>query len=195
MGIQEQRLAQQQVSGLLGQADKLVSKHLKVINEVIKASREAGEPPEKISAAIEPLLSDVESLSAAAGKDPAVIRMRVDALLVVPAAKDEPKVGSTVESIRARIARGDPLSASEKQVYADALRINRYDRMLLGYDKDDESATLPGGNALHLTARAYPNADREVSVGHRSNLQASRWPAGSVERLGIRGRRSVAVRD
>lgn len=157
LGLQEQRQAQNQVRGLLGQADKLIAEHFKVVGEVIKASKEAGESPDKIAQAVQPLMEDVDTLASAVGRDPTPLRNRVSALIGVPDAKDEPKVGSTVESIRARIARGDPLSASEKQVYADALRINRYDRMLLGYDKDDESATLPG-EAPQSAATPIPTA-------------------------------------
>jgi hypothetical protein len=82
---QEQRLAKHDV---LAKADKIIGDELKIVSDTIKAGKQAGHSAEQISAAIEPLLKDVDRLSAAVGSDSSIYRKNVDAMLTGPTAAE-----------------------------------------------------------------------------------------------------------
>jgi hypothetical protein len=148
LAIQDAQLKRQDKNDLLSQADDIIGKQLKVVQDTIKAGKEAGQPVSAIAAAIEPLLADVDKLSGAVGRDGSIYRKQVDAALTAPTAmeastaegkaeanaaitKDKTMreagvvpagADNTLETIKAKIAKDIPLTAGEKQLYQDSLK-------------------------------------------------------------------------
>lgn len=84
LGIQEAQLAREQQNDFRSQAESILGEELKIVADVIKAGREAGQSPEKINAAISPLMEDIRSLSGPAGRDFSRIERGVTATLSAP---------------------------------------------------------------------------------------------------------------
>lgn len=103
---------------MLADADKVFAGHERIIGQVITTGLKAGKSPEQISAAIEPLLSDLDSLAASTGRDTAPIRTRVDSLLGGPTALDvataegEAAARKTLGEVGALEAAGVPTRAA-----------------------------------------------------------------------------------
>jgi hypothetical protein len=153
LAIQDASLKRQEKNDLLGQADEIIGKQLKVVQDTIKAGKDAGQPVSAIAAAIEPLLADVDKLSSAVGRDGSIYRKQIDAALTAPTAmeastaegqaeankaitKDKTMreagvvpagADNTLETIKAKIAKDMPLTAGEKQLYQDSLKQSSQD--------------------------------------------------------------------
>lgn len=166
---QEDRLANQD---LLSQADTVIGDELKVVGEVIKAGKAANHSAEKISAAIEPLLKDVDRLATLAGRDPSIYRNQVQASLAAPA-DDTPKAKGA-KSAEEKLAERDALvAAGVPQADADVAagigqRLSAFDRMLLGSNVDGtaQGAALPfePDQAKRVLGKVYdlPNGKQAV---------------------------------
>jgi hypothetical protein len=150
LAIQDAQLKRQDKNDLLSQADDIIGKQLKVVQDTIKAGKEAGQPVSAIAAAIEPLLADVDKLSGAVGRDGSIYRKQVDAALTAPTAmeaataegeaagkaavvKDQTMraagvvpsgADNTLEQIKATIAaKGfEALTPGQRQLYQDSLK-------------------------------------------------------------------------
>ena len=88
LGIQQQRLEQDQRQQLATKVDKQIAESAKVVSDTVSGLREAGKTPEEIRSAISPLLDDIESLGRAAGADVSTIRQRVNLLVAGPTAME-----------------------------------------------------------------------------------------------------------
>lgn len=134
---QEGRLANQD---LLSQADKIIGDQLKIVGEVMKAGKEAGHTPEQIAAAIEPIMADVDRLSARVGRDSKVYRNQVTTSLQAPGEGTPEEKGT--KSANEKVAERDALVASgvpkqDADVAAGlSQRMSAFDRMLLGSNID-----------------------------------------------------------
>src|SRR5680860_728838 len=87
MGIQQQHLDQSKWRDLMTQAGQQITSTTSLITETIKSAREAGNDPQQIAAAVEPLVMTVEELSQSAGL-PSTIRQRVGVMVGGPTATD-----------------------------------------------------------------------------------------------------------
>lgn len=129
---QEDRLANQD---LLSNADGLIGANLKVVGEVIKGAKEANHTPEQIASTVEDLLQEVDRLAMSVGRDPQIYRKQVQSMLTQPTAVEAGKAAGTAakaqseasgkdidETIKLKIARGEPLTAGETQLYNDSLK-------------------------------------------------------------------------
>ena len=122
---QEDRLANQD---LLSQADTIIGKQLSVVGEVVKAAKSSGHTPQEISAAIEPILADVDRLSSRVGRDSSSYRKQVAAMLALPDSETQPFAGTGMEASSANILtqltgkadKGLPLTTADKRAYAIA---------------------------------------------------------------------------
>lgn len=132
LGIQAGQVQRKQDQALLAEGDKILAQHTKVITELVAKAREAGQPPEKIMATVQPLLEDAEALSTKLGKDPAFLRNQVTAMVGIPSAEKTPQIGSTMEGIKAKLASGQELSPGEKQLYDDAQKTSDWAKILGG---------------------------------------------------------------
>lgn len=124
LGIADRSEKNKEAQGLATAGDKIIAQHLKVITDVVTASRKAGQPPEKTMEAIQPLLDDAKDIATRTGKDPAAIDAQAKALLAIPYVPGESKIGSTMEGIKLKIAKNgmESLSPGEKKIYDDAQR-------------------------------------------------------------------------
>lgn len=91
-----QALAQQKQDALEAnqaktQAVSQVDETIKHIQEVIKANADAGNDPQKVVPAIQPLIQSAQGLAKAAGMDPNRVSATVQALLARPALEDADK--------------------------------------------------------------------------------------------------------
>ena len=87
MGIQQQHLDQSKWRDLMTQAGQQITSTTSLITETIKSAREAGNDPQQIAAAVEPLVMTVEELSQSAGLN-STIRQRVGVMVGGPTATD-----------------------------------------------------------------------------------------------------------
>src|SRR5680860_1533265 len=94
MGIQQQQLVQSKWRDLMTQAGQHIASTTSLISETIKSAREAGNDPQQIAAAVEPLVLTVEELSQSAGLN-STIRQRVEVLLGGPTAVDTATAAGT----------------------------------------------------------------------------------------------------
>src|SRR5680860_1305810 len=87
LGIQQQQLVQSKWRDLMTQAGQQITSTTSLITETIKSAREAGNDPQQIAAAVEPLVVTVEELSQSAGLN-STIRQRVGVMVGGPTATD-----------------------------------------------------------------------------------------------------------
>lgn len=164
---------------LLGQADKIIGEHLKIVGSVIESGKAAGNSPEQISAAIEPILADVDRLSAATGGDSSVYRTRVNSLIVGPTAAEAATAAGGVEAekklgeAKALEAQGiDPKTARETAGIGLGGKLNPFDRALL---------MSTGGMPVPASpATSFPAQPGAKSFASEAELQAA-FKRGEVE--------------
>lgn len=191
---QESRLANQD---LLSRADKIIGDQLGIVGEVIKAGKEAGHSAEKISAAIEPILKDVDRLSAATGRDSGVYRNNVAGMLSAPTAAEAAAaegaaegtrakakaeasgvpLGTVEENIKRKIAAGEPLTEGENRLYQDSVTKSSSDLAdLLNSFSDEPAAPAAGGRVPAQGGSAQASA-AAVAPPLPANLQGkgAKW--------------------
>jgi hypothetical protein len=141
VGVQERGLQRAEQQDLLSQADTIIGNELKVVGEVIKEGLAAGHTKEQLATAVEPILADVDRLSARVGRDSSVYRNQVGAMLTQPTAAQAAAAEGTaeaekskamtaagvssanvMETIKLKIARGDQLTPGEERLYSDSLK-------------------------------------------------------------------------
>ena len=147
LSAKQQQIVENHRRTLSLEVDKVVAANLKVVGDVIKGAREAGNTPEQIAAAVEPLLADAETLYAKIGKDSSSFRSQANALIGIPQKPNGMTVGGTLESIKAKLATGQPLNEGEQTIYNDALRMSKLDRQILGLGIGDDIFGKPEATA------------------------------------------------
>lgn len=182
LSLQERQMRRGAQNDLLAQADKAIGDTLKLTVDTLKATE--GLPPEKRVAAIEPLIAEIDELGTAIGKDTTAIQKSIMARASVPVAPSTPKVGSTLETIKSKLAQGEQLTPGEQKIYDDAQRLSLFDRMLLGQAEGGASGQAPiSTGPVPLPANPTPETLKKGQVYDLPDGRQGLWNGEGFEIL------------
>jgi hypothetical protein len=105
------------------QVNRHIADTVKLVAQIIKNGQAAGSPPDKLMNSVAPLLNDVDAWGARTGQDTSKLREGITAYVQAGGAPS-PKVGQTLEGIKAKLARGEKLTPPEQKLYDDSLHQN-----------------------------------------------------------------------
>lgn len=132
LGLQERSVEFDESQQLRADVQKMVSENAELMDTLIKNAQANGNPPDKIRAGIEDLLSFTQDNMISAGLDPEPLMARINAQIEGPAAPLPTKVGATLEKAREDFAAGRTLTPGQKKLLEQAAKTTSFKAAILG---------------------------------------------------------------
>lgn len=127
-GLQERQVVADEKKARLAEIDSAIDRTIVATKEIIDAYRDGGATQEQIAKAVEPMVRDIATFSAAGGRDPSQYLNSIHALVAAPTQGEDagPFEGTGMEAqafnvltnLGEQIRRGEPLSARQKAAYS-----------------------------------------------------------------------------
>ncbi len=162
--LKQTQLSDTKDRNLQSQVNKHIADSVKVVTQIIKNGQATGTPPDKLMNAVAPLLDDIDAWGLRIGNDTSKIRLGITNLVKTGGGTAAPKVGSTLENIKAKLSRGEKLNAGEQKLYDDSLHSNAMQALInealqgqgLGGEGGDTGGDTGGAPAPAVTPPPTP---------------------------------------
>lgn len=100
LDLQERQLGHTMSQDVAKQADAQIAQTMEIVSQTIKEGLAGGAPPDKIRAAVTPLVQSAQSIAQRVGRDPAALAATLDAQISNPGPVATAAVGGRAEGVK-----------------------------------------------------------------------------------------------